>query len=74
LFELTNDNDLKIINQSFFQNINCLKKLNENYNGFYDDGIEKKDSYYGRSYYSYSNDYDANKDCYVSIFYRIYYD
>ena len=68
LFELTNDNDLKIIIQSFFQNMNCLKKLNENYNGFYDDGIKKKDSYYGRSYYSYSNDYGANKGCYVSIF------
>ena len=69
LFELTNDNDLKIINQSYFENISCLKKLNEKNNGFYDDGIEKEDSYYGRKYYSDSNIYDDNKNGYVSIFY-----
>ena len=42
LFELTKDIDLKIINQSYFQNINCLKKLNEKSNVFYNDGMEKE--------------------------------
>ena len=54
LFELTKDIDLKIINQSYFQNINCLKKLNEKSNVFYNDGMEKE---------------DFNKNCCVSIFY-----
>ena len=69
LFELTNDNDLKIINQCYFENINCLKKLNEKKNGFYNDDIEENDSYYGKKYYSYSNACDDNKNCCVSIFY-----
>ena len=71
LFELTNDNDLKIIIQSFFQNINCLKKLNEKNNGFYDDVREEEDSHYERNYYfySYSKHYNADKNCSVSIFY-----
>ena len=69
LFELTNDNNLKIISQSFFENINYFKKLNEKNNGFYDDGRDKEDSYYGRNYYSYSNYYGIDKNCSVSIFY-----
>ena len=58
LFELTNDNNLKIISQLFFENINYFKKLNEKNNGFYDDGRDKEDSYYG-----------VDKNCSVSIFY-----
>ena len=69
LFELTNDNNLKIISQLFFENINYFKKLNEKNNGFYDDGRDKEDSYYGRNYYSYSNYYGIDKNCSVSIFY-----
>ena len=69
LFELTNDIDLKIMSQSFFENINYFKKLNEKNNGFYDDGRDKEDSYYGRNYYSYSNYYGIDKNCSVSIFY-----
>ena len=64
LFKLTNDNDLKIINQSYYENINYLKKLNEKNNVFYDDG-KKDDTYYDRDYYSYSND---NKNYCVTIF------
>ena len=69
LFELTNNNNLKIISQSFFESINYFKKLNEKNNGFYDDGRDKEDSYYGRNYYSYSNYYGIDKNCSVSIFY-----
>ena len=71
LFELTNDIELKIISQSFFENINCLKTLNEKNNGFYDDGREKEDSRYdyGRNYYSYPNNYGGDENCSVSIFY-----
>ena len=71
LFELTNDNDLKIINQSFFENIKSIKKLNEKNNIFYDDGTEKKDPYNGRKKFSFFFLNDENcfygKKC-VSIF------
>ena len=43
LFELTNDNNLKIINQSFFEN---LKKLNENDNEFNDENNDLDDSFW----------------------------
>ena len=68
LFELTNDNNLKIISQSYIENINYLKKLNEKNNSFYDDG-KKEDYNYGRRYYFYSKDENDNKNCCVSIFY-----
>ena len=42
LFELTNDNDLKIISQSFFEN---LKKLNENDNEFNDENNDPDDPF-----------------------------
>ena len=42
LFELTNDNNLKIINQSFFEN---LKKLNENDNEFNDENNDPDDPF-----------------------------
>ena len=42
LFELTNDNNLKIISQSFFEN---LKKLNENDNEFNDENNDLDDSF-----------------------------
>ena len=41
MFELNNDNQLKIINQSYFKDLNSLNKLNEKKNIFYeanDDG------------------------------------
>ena len=41
LFELTNDNELKIISQSCFKNIISLKRINETNNIFYDDGIDE---------------------------------
>ena len=66
LFELTKDNNLKIINQSFFENIKSIKLLNEKNNVFYDDGIEKKNSYNVRNHYSYSYGFVEND---VSIFY-----
>ena len=68
LFELTKDNDLKIINQSYYENVKYLKILNEKNNSFYDDG-KKEDSRYGR--YSYSLFFDCNddnKNCSVTIF------
>ena len=68
LFELTSDNDLKIISQSYNENINYLKKLNENNNSFYDDG-KKEDYNYSRRYYFYSKDDNDNKNCSVFIFY-----
>ena len=42
LFELTNDNNLKIISQSFFEN---LKKLNENDNEFNDENNDPDDPF-----------------------------
>ena len=36
MFELSNDNQLKIINQSYFKDINSLNKLNEKKNTFYE--------------------------------------
>ena len=68
LLELTSDNDLKIISQSYNENINYLKKLNENNNSFYDDS-KKEDYNYNRRYYFYSKDVNDNKNCSVSIFY-----
>ena len=66
LFALNFGADLKIINQSYYENIKCLKKLNEKNNSFYDDG---KEDYYSRNFYFYSNDNHDNKNSYVSIFY-----
>ena len=37
LFELTNDIELKIINQSYFSEVKNLKILNEKNNRFYDE-------------------------------------
>ena len=68
LFELTNDNDLKIISQSYFENINCLKILNEKNNGFYDDGKDE-DVNYDFNYYFYSKNKHINENCSLSIFY-----
>ena len=74
LFELTTDIDLKIINQSYYQNINYLKILNEKNNGFYDD--VKKENSQEYDFDSDDSDYDNdddnsnnNKKCCVSIFY-----
>ena len=68
LFELTNDNDLKIISQSYFENINCLKILNEKNNGFYNDGKDE-DVIYDFNYYFYSKNNHINENCSLSIFY-----
>ena len=73
LFELTTDIDLKIINQSYYLNINYLKILNEKNNGFYDE--VKKENSQEYDFYSDDSDYDNdddnnnNKKCCVSIFY-----
>ena len=65
MFELTDENDLKIINQSFFENIKSIKKLSEKNNVFYDEGIEKKDPYNDRNNFSFS--YGFNEKKFVSI-------
>ena len=67
LFELTNDNELKIISQSYFQDINGLKKFNENKNEFYDDG--KNEDSYSRMNSLFSDDSKDNKNYCVSIYY-----
>ena len=55
MFELVNEDELKIINQIYFKDIKYLKKLNEKSNKFYD---ETKEYYYE----------DKNKTYNVSIF------
>ena len=71
LFKLTNDNDLKIINQSYYENINYLKILNEKNNEFYDDGktedSDKECIYYVNSKKIHINKNSENSS--VSIFY-----
>ena len=56
MFELMNEDELKIINQIYSKDIKYLKKLNEKSNKFYDDGTT--DYYYE----------DKNKTYNVSIF------
>ena len=56
MFELINEDELKITNQIYFKDIKDLKKLNEKSNKFYDDGT--KEYYYE----------DKNKTYNVSIF------
>ena len=65
LFELTNDNELKIVDRNYFQEITSLKRLNEKNNQFYDDNSEK-DSYHIPNLGSFYNDYGSSD---VSIFY-----
>ena len=43
LFELNNDNDLKVISQSYYGKINNLKILNEKNNIFYDEDENEED-------------------------------
>ena len=62
LFELTNDIELKIINQSYFPGVNNLKILNKKNNRFYDDG--KKETYYNESFFGRNND----KSCSISVY------
>ena len=59
LFELTNDNELKIISQDYFLNITSLKHLNEKNNIFYEDNIKEIHNYNS----------DDNKNSIVTIFY-----
>ena len=66
LFELTNKNELIIINQSYFEHINGLKILNEKNNNFYDDG-QSENSYSGRYYFN--SDNKKNNNCDISIYY-----
>ena len=70
LFELTNDNELKIIYQAFFQDFSSLKHLNEKKNKFYDDKTIE-DSYRSSCFYPFLYYYKrgVNKDTNVSIFY-----
>ena len=56
MFELVNEDELKIINQIYSKDIKYLKKLNEKSNKFYDDGTTEY-------YYE-----DKNKTYNVSIF------
>ena len=56
MFELMNEDELKITNQIYFKEIKNLNKLNEKSNKFYDDGT--KEYYYE----------DKNKTYNVSIF------
>ena len=46
LLELNNDMELKIISQSYLNDVKSLKKLNENKNDFYDEG---ESCYYNKS-------------------------
>jgi len=62
IFELINENELKIINQIYFKDIKYLKKLIEASNKFYDDG-EMEDLDSDSYYYE-----DENKTYSVSIF------
>ena len=59
MFELMNEDELKITNQIYFKDIKNLNKLNEKSNKFYDDRKEE-DSYYKSN--------DENKAYSVSIF------
>ena len=70
LFELTNDKELKIINQVYFQDIKSLKHLNEKNNQFYDDN-SKEDSFCNSNIRSFDYNYkrNDNKNVSVSIFY-----
>ena len=65
LFELTNNNELKIISQSYFKDIISLKRFDEKNNKFYDDG-SKENSYFSR-WFSYKE--NENQNCIATIFY-----
>ena len=63
MFELMDENELKIINQIYFKDIEYLKRLNEKGNRFYDDGTKEVFGYGGFFYRE-----DKNKNISVSIF------
>ena len=63
MFELINEDELKITNQIYFKDIKYLKKLNEKSNKFYDDGSKE---YFG--FYAFFHHEDENKTYSVSIF------
>ena len=63
LFELMNENELKITNQIYFKDVISLKRLNEKSNKFYDDGSKE---YFG--FYAFFHHEDENKTYSVSIF------
>ena len=65
LFELTKNNELKIISQSYFKDIISLKRFDEKNNKFYDDG-SKENSYFSR-WFSYKE--NENQNCIATIFY-----
>jgi len=67
LFELTNNNELKIISQSYFKDIISLKRLDEKNNKFYDDG-SNENSYFSR-WFSYGYKENENENCIITIFY-----
>jgi hypothetical protein len=65
LFELTNNNELKIISQSYFKDIISLKRFDEKNNKFYDDS-SKENSYFSL-WFSYKE--NENQNCIATIFY-----
>lgn len=69
LFEKTDDNELKIIGQSYFKNIECLKRFNEKDkdNKFYDDGSDE--NFDSSRWGLFSNERNDNKPYSVSMFY-----
>ena len=69
LFELTNNNELQIINQAYFKDITSLKHLNEKNNQFYDDNREDDSYHCSYSYSFFGDNKDDNKNVIVSIFY-----
>ena len=70
LFELTNDIQLKIINQSYFPEIKNLKILNKKKNKFYDDGKEEKYSFGSQfsCYDEYNDEQGDKKICIAAIY------
>ena len=67
LFRLDDENDLKIIANSYFKDIKNLIKLDKNNNIFYDNGIDENSGYY-RFYRSFDDEED-NKSTSISIYY-----
>ena len=70
LFKLTDDIQLKIINQSYFPEIKNLKILSKEKNKFYDDGEEEKYSFGSQfsCYDEYNDEQGDTKICIAAIY------
>ena len=62
LFELTDDIELKIINQTYFPDIKNLKILSKKKNKFYDDDKEEDYSLEGSRFYFFEKDEEEQGD------------